>query len=99
MDTKETLLKARELISNGWGQGSYVMDEADGPCRYCIVGALDYYGCAEEVAPLVAYLIPPYAGEKPKANNIARLIAYNDLTTTTKEDILNLIDKTLEKLK
>ena len=76
-------------------------EEGEAPCKYCVVGALDSVGDYPMfAAEVLAKEIPSYPGDEDfSAHPRARLIRYNDYPTTTKEDVLALIDRALEKLK
>lgn len=106
----ETVIKARALVEQGWGQGSLRQEKEDGSgwC-YCALGA------AFEAA--AGFECPTKAGEAAydEINRLLRtairtqtrsgvyypasVSGYNDNCYTTQQDILDLYDEIINNLK
>lgn len=110
MGIEAALLKARELISKGWCQKAFGRNElgratpvnSPAACSFCLVGALESVDAPQETKKLLAESLP--VGDlRPRRIDFLALTGiftgYNDRPTTTKDDVLKLIDTTLEKLK
>lgn len=108
MSVKDDLIKIRKIIENGWVQRYTAMDRHGSRCnpadkdavKFCIIGAVykgtgsytlseDPFHRREMIATLLRHALP-------KEND--SLIVFNDANGRTKEDILALIDRTIEKL-
>lgn len=111
MDTKDYLLKARDLLTKGWCQKAFARDglgrfssvKAGSACSYCLVGALEKIDAPQEVAIFIFQNAPESvftAWHRRREGWLTTFLTqYNDAPTTTKEDILALIDTALENLK
>lgn len=100
--TKQILIDAKQLlIDKGWTQGSFAKDTNGMPVHhyrdtavcFCLAGAVrrandGVSGNFTEVADILADLIPDvYEGE---------VACFNDDESTTKDDVLAVLDKAIE---
>lgn len=99
----DVLKETRRVIAAGWTQGVFARD-ADGygapvytqeACSFCLVGAVlkaqKNLDAAEEVRVGAIGLIQRQAG-------VQYLHKFNDVPERTQEDVLGLLDKTIENL-
>lgn len=93
MDACEVIEKAAEIVEKQWGQGAYYNENNE---TFCAVGALrqasgyvTYPEHREDVKNYIAYS-DAYSLVEGMPETGGNLISYNDKSTTTKEDILNL---------
>ncbi len=110
MDTevKELLLKAADLIEErGWAQNAFQNDQGN----LCIVGALNsvLYGNAYAVSPIIGSdLVNKNQKLLVKAqellikilnkdNQIKNLYSWNDLLSTSKEEVISILKKASEE--
>lgn len=102
MSTLETLKAARANIAQGWTKGTYrshaTMD-ADSKINYCAIGALENVQWNSEEDPsvlllhdAVVALHSDHIRSVPGATTSGVVISYNDLPTTTQEDVLAVYD-------
>lgn len=94
MNTKEILLAARELLAKGWTQGEVSRDEfgnyaspkSKKSCKWCGFGALCAVTDYKQATDILR-----------KVDDINRInfVVFNDLETTTQQDVLNIFDKTI----
>jgi hypothetical protein len=90
--TLKKLKEAREMISQGWIQGSYSRAEAGVTC-FCAKGAL--FGACEDISTALdlAYLL-----EDDLPEGYGGLVSFNDEKGRTKEEVLALYDRTIARL-
>jgi len=100
MTTKEQLIAGRERIAAGWSQCAMAEDK-DGiavdvtdptAVSFCTLGALVASGLAELDAELVLHSALPIAYRRDFL-----VSEYNDSTERTKDDILALYDRAIER--
>lgn len=99
-DVKLTLIEARQKITEGWTQGAYArmvdgggtvpIDSPLATC-WCIVGAVSV------VIPAGVYNTPYLAKlrEILDVPTIADIVQWNDDSFRTKEEVLDLFDRTI----
>ena len=94
MKTKKVLVKARSLIEKGWTQkalardahGEKVHPKDPNACEWCATGAL------RAVLVNISDYSDLLTSQAP-----SDIILFNDNTNTTKEDILAVFDKAIER--
>lgn len=103
---KLKLIQAKELLRDvGWCKGDFAKDSngectrvgAGSDCAYCAYGVLMKVECGQLLLPVLSRLnsnLPP----RLETGIITSIIQYNDLLTTTLEDILALFDRAIESI-
>ena len=99
--TKLVLKKVREIIENGWTQGSYarnqngysVAETSSDACCWCLSGALWKLDDSHDTSQARQLL-----EEGCQKNGFNGIATFNDYPQTTKQDVLNLIDSVMETL-
>ena len=90
MVVKFLQLTKERIVTGGWCQGIYGDVRGSGPV--CLSGAMHsvypiYDDLRHTATNLLLELLPKHCG----------IVTFNDATTTTKEDVLKLIDKAILK--
>lgn len=101
-ETVEILKAMRVKLANGWTQGVAarnangveVLSVDPKACSYCLMGALWSLGKVRRKSAVEIELIQTLRDAGIKA----MLPTYNDAPGRTKEEILALVDKTIERL-
>ncbi len=104
---KAVLVSAKELIKKGWTQGSGARDAQMHPCNdthenavcYCALGALNRAEHEAGKATFNRYEIA-YGllnNEVRKRTKQGSILAYNDASERTVEDVLSLFDAAIMK--
>lgn len=97
--TKDLLMKARQLIANGWTQGR-ARKEVAGQACYCTIGALTFATQSSHVGVyhVARDTLRDTLRELGAITRVQSLVEYNDRPDTTKEDVLAAFDLTIERL-
>ena len=108
----DKLAQVRSLIETkeGWVRGKYKDCRPDGTLCYCILGAVAEvhgydYGegsyptnlSSDKLVKLLASTVTEVTGAE--GDPMSQVYAFNDDSTNTHADVLNLIDRTIEKLR
>jgi hypothetical protein len=106
-ETIEMLRKARGFLERGWAQGSFAVDAEgekvvpgdDSACAWCVQGSLlaasNWKASAE--TELITTVLLEYS-RKGRSPESASIVKWNDTPGRTKEEVLTLFDKTIERL-
>ena len=101
MDTVETLREARKLIEKpeNWIKGQSIEIRPEGNA-YCLLGALSWTSYANgNFMPDKTYRSATSAViDSVVARNYGGASLFNDAPETTHEDVLSLIDETIDRL-
>ena len=109
---KQVLVEARELISNGWTQGTYSRDAqtysvdpvSESASCFCILGAIRRVEAINDVADADNSLTENFKAATVAICSVIKPLGYdhvpefNDDKETTVEKVLEVFDKAIESL-
>ena len=93
MTTSQTLIKARDLLQQGWCQGA-LFKQSKGKTRYCIVGAIHDVNQSHLMIRRCLRMVREAAGIEEWD-----VAAFNDAPGRKKSEILKLMDDAIELAK
>lgn len=102
MNALQILQQARDKIAIGWTQGWFARDIYDkrveisstSACKFCLSGALWQDDATGEQVLIAKRLLNAHIGTR-----FDNIVDFNDNVCTKQEDVLALLDKTIENAK
>lgn len=99
MNTKEALIKAKNLLNQGWCQAKFRDSESN---KYCTMGAI-FAVCPDqngqnEMVEAFGSLLPenPSNGLKGTYAIMANIMRWNDAPERTKKEVIEVLNKAIE---